>query len=230
VSNITTIRRRPKAWAWSYSKLKNFESCPKRHFHVDLARDVKEEESEHLAWGNAVHKAMAERLGPEKKELPLPMKGYEHWCYVIEEGCAGQIIVEQKLAINADFGPTTWFGDDAWYRAIGDVIGIMQYDALIVDWKTGKVLEDSQQLALMAACVFAHYPHVQRVRAEFIWLKEDAHTTGKFDRNEMAGMWRNIWPRIEALKHAHDTQSYPAKPGRLCRSWCPVTQCPHHGE
>lgn len=228
--SITTTRRRPKAFSWSYSKLKNFESCPKRHFHVDIAKDVHEEESEQLTWGNAVHSALAARLA-KGAELPLPMLGYEHWCKRILQGADGNsLFVEQKLAINAYFGKTTWFGDDAWLRIVADALVIAPPVALIVDWKTGKILEDSQQLALTAAVVFAHYPDVDTVRSEFIWLKEDANTTGIFQRDAMASMWKIIWPRIEALKHAHDTQSYPAKPGRLCRSWCPVKQCPHFGE
>src|SRR5205807_2231069 len=78
-----------------------------------------------------------------------------------------RILVEQQLAINADFGPVPWFDSAAWFRGIGDVIKIVGPVALIVDWKTGKIVEDSQQLALMAACVFAHHPEVQKVRSEF---------------------------------------------------------------
>jgi hypothetical protein len=227
-----------KPFAWSYSRLKNFETCPKRYWHIDVQKDFKEEEGESLIWGNMVHKALAKRIA-EGAPLPKGMEGYEKWCArVIGEPTANtRMLVEQQLAINADFGPTAWFPSDAtkagtgapWYRGIGDVIKIVGPVALIIDWKTGKILEDSQQLALMAACVFAHYPEVQKVRAEFIWLKEDANTRGNFDRNEMAQMWKNLWPRIEALKNAHDTTSYPPKQGGLCRRYCPVTSCPHHG-
>lgn len=101
--------------------------------------------------------------------------------------------------------------------------------ALVADWKTGKILEDSVQLALMAQCVFAHHPEVQRVRSEFIWLKEDATTRADFSREDMVKLWVSLNPRIAALEHAHNTTTYPAKPGSLCRRWCPVKACPHHG-
>jgi hypothetical protein len=142
----------------------------------------------------------------------------------------GKILVEQKLAINKEFGPESWFSDKAWYRGIGDVIKIVGPVALIVDYKTGKILEDGVQLALMAACTFAHHPEVKKVRSEFIWLKEDATTRADFTREGMADIWRNVWPRVEALEHAHNTMTYPAKPGPLCKRWCPVNVCPHHGE
>jgi hypothetical protein len=216
-----------KPFTWSYSKLKNYESCPKRHFHIDIEKSVKEEESEQLTWGNEVHAALAKRID-KGTPLPLPMKSYETWCSRIL-ATPGDILVEQKLAITRDFGPTGFFAKDVWFRAVGDVIKLNRSVALTADWKTGKIVEDSQQLALSAACVFAHYPSVQAVRSEFIWLKEDATTHGIFLRSDMPGMWRGLWPRIEALEAAHDHTNYPPKPGSLCRRWCPVTKCPHHG-
>src|ERR1700730_9026545 len=95
-----------KPFAWSYSKLKNYETCPKRHVHVHIARDVQEEESEALKWGNHVHDSFARRL---KKKVPLPegMTQWEPWCTKIEHG-AEQLLVEQKLAINGQFAACGW--------------------------------------------------------------------------------------------------------------------------
>jgi len=224
---VTTYNK-PKSFAWSYSKLKNYETCPKRHFHCDIQKDVVEEESEALMYGNAVHKALAERLS---KGTPLgePFKHLEPWAAKLLTN-DGNLLVEQKYAIRSDFGPTEFFAKDAWYRGIGDVVKIVGPVALILDWKTGKVLEDSQQLALMAACVFAHYPDVQKVRSEFVWLKEDATTRADFAREDMPRVWNNLLPRVKSLESAYTSMSFPPKPGNLCRRWCPVKQCPHNGE
>jgi hypothetical protein len=249
---VTTTRRdgsrvNPghKPFSWSYSRLKNFEACPKKHWHVDIAKDAKEEESEQLTYGNAVHKAAAKRL---KDKTPLPpgmSQILEPWCERIEQGTADgcTILVEQQLAIAADFGPCGWFEKGeraAWYRGVADVIklvwppmgsgpGVAPSVALAVDWKTGKIIEDSVQLALMAQCVFAHYPTIQKIRTEFVWLKEDATTRADFARADMPGLWRSILPRVEVMKAAHESMNYPPKPGGLCKRWCPVTQCPHCG-
>ena len=75
----TVYAAKPKPFAWSYSKLKNFEVCPKRHYNVDVIKAFKEEEGEALQWGNAVHKALADRCGPRASPLPHTMKGYEKW-------------------------------------------------------------------------------------------------------------------------------------------------------
>lgn len=233
MTTVTTTRYSPKPFAWSYSRLKNFESCPKRHYEVDIAKNVKEDESEQLTFGNALHEALAKRIG-KNVQLPTPFAKYESWAVrmVTPVGIKGvdtKLLVEQKLAITKDFGPCEFFDKLAWFRGVGDVIKITGPVALVADWKTGKILEDSMQLALMAQCVFAHHPEVERVRSEFIWLKEDATTRADFSRQDMVKLWVNLHPRVSALEHAHNTTTYPAKPGSLCRRWCPVRSCPHHG-
>lgn len=225
--DLTTTRNSPKPFTWSYSRLKNYESCPKRHYEIDITKNVKEDESEALLWGNRVHAGFAARLS---KNVPLPdgMAEWEPWCERILS-TPGQILVEQKLAITKDFGPTGFFERNVWFRGVADLLKINGPVALAIDWKTGKIVEDSQQLALMAACIFAHHSEVQVIRTEFAWLKDDASSRVDFKRSEMARMWANLWPRIEALERAHNTTTYPAKPGALCRRWCPVKSCPHHG-
>jgi hypothetical protein len=169
--------------------------------------------------------------------LPEPMRGYEKWAARVVTP-PGIVLVEQQLAIDENFAPTQWFANDAkragqgepWYRSITDVLKINGKVALAIDWKTGKIIDDAPQLALAAACIFAHHPEIQKVRCEFIWLKEDASTRQDFTRNEMADIWKGLWPRIEALKRAYETLDYPPKPGFLCRRYCPVATCPHHGE
>lgn len=224
---VTTTRSKPKSFSWSYSKLKNYESCPKRHFHVDIEKSAKEEESEALLYGNMLHKAIAERLS-KKTELPKPFAQLERWAEKILTG-EGNILVEQQLAITQDLNPCEWFSRDAWYRGIADVIKINGPVALAIDWKTGKILEDGVQLALMAQCIFAHHPDIQVIRTEFVWLKEDATTRADFKREDMVTLWNNTLPRVAQLEKASVTLTYPAKPGHLCRKWCPVKQCPHHG-
>lgn len=221
----------PKPFAWSYSRLKNYETCPKKSWHNDVAKDVPQEESEALTWGNEVHKHIANRIF---KKMPLPptMSGYEKWAVRVLSGVTENVtlLVEQRYAITDKFSPCEYFDKAAWYRGVGDVVKIAGPVGYIGDWKTGKVVEDSQQLALMAACLFAHFPALQKVKSEFIWLKYDTTTPEYYARADMPGMWRNLWPRIEQLKNAHDTFDYPPKPSRICRSWCNVTKCPHHGE
>jgi hypothetical protein len=228
---IVTTGGKPKAFAWSYSKLKNFETCPKRYYNIDVAKKVREEESDELRYGNMLHKLLADAISG-KAALPDAHKAMQKWVDVVAGVSSGSanILVEQQMAITADFAPTEWFSNTAWYRGIGDVIKIVGPVAAVLDWKTGKILEDGVQLALMAQCVFAHHPEVQKIRTEFVWLKHDARTRADFARSDMVSVWAGLMPRVQALERAHKLEEFPAKPGALCRKWCPVSSCPHHGE
>lgn len=219
-----------KPFTWSYSKLKNFEVCPLKHNEVDNLKRFKEGESEFLQWGDEVHKSASAYVS-KKTPLPIGMPVLQSWLDKLATVAYDKVLVEQKLAITKDFQPCGYFDKGVWFRTIIDWLGITGPVALALDWKTGKLLEDPQQLALSAAVCFAHIPSLHRIRTEFIWLKEGpgVSTREDFSRGSMVEMWRSIWPRIEALEHAYNTGEYPAKPGGLCKRWCPVTSCEHNG-
>jgi hypothetical protein len=220
-----------KPFTWSYSKLKNYRNCPKKHFEVDLAKNFKEEEGEALVVGNQVHKAMELRVS---KGTPLP-PALAHFepeaAKVVAHMPAGTILlVEQKAAFTRDFRSCGYFDKDCWYRAKCDVVKVCGPIAAAIDWKTGKIVEDSEQLALMAAWVFSAYPAVQQVATKYVWLGNNAETKHTFTRADMVLLWNHLLPEVNAYEQACATSTFPAKPSGLCRSWCPVTSCAYHGK
>ncbi len=216
-----------KEWSWSYSKYKAFDTCPKRHYEVDLAKNYTDS-TEQLIWGNEVHAALA-KASEGKAPLPDSMKDYQKWVDEIQPGPEEVLIVEKKMAITKTFEPTSWFANDAWMRGICDVAKIDGPVAMARDYKTGKLIHDSRQLMLMAQCLFAHYPLVKRIKTEFVWLKDDCVTPETFDRDTIAREWPPVLDHVKQMKHAADTMNYPPKPGRLCARYCPVLSCPYHG-
>lgn len=220
-------RKLPKKFAWSYSKLKNYATCPKRYYLIDVTKKYKEPLGPALKWGNEVHDAFASRIG---KGAPFPkdMADYEDAAARLLQ-VPGIHMVEQQLAIREDLSACEWFAKDAWFRSIADFLAINGPVALAIDYKTGKIVEDSDQLRLMAECVFSHYPQVQAVRTEFWWLKDDAATREVYYRNERKETWRAVLPKVQELKQAHDDLNFPPNPSGLCKKFCVVTECPHHG-
>lgn len=229
VTSTRTGKPRIKPFAWSFSRMKNFEVCPKRHYEIDLAKNVKEPEGEQLVWGNFVHRGLAERCGPDRTPLPKELEAYEPWAVKVL-GTGGDVYVEESFALNKNFTPVGNFDADAWLRVKCDFLRIVGDVALTVDWKTGKILEDSVQLALTAACIFAKFPQIKAVRASYVWLKEDCESSENFYREDMPGMWRSIWHRIEAMEQAHTHTNYPPTPSGMCLRWCAVKSCPHNGK
>ena len=45
---------------WSYSNLSLYQQCPKKYFHLKVAKDVKEPPSDALTFGNEIHKIAQE--------------------------------------------------------------------------------------------------------------------------------------------------------------------------
>lgn len=230
MAKIEGISAGPKEWSWSYTKLKNFDTCPKRHYEIDIMKAFSEPmmPGGPLDEGNKAHDALAKAcMGTAP--LPENFKHYQVWVDRVQAG-PGKLLVEQKYAITRDFRPTTYFARDVWYRGIGDVVRIDGPVALVLDWKTGKILEDSVQLMLMSQCLFSHYPQLRRVRAEFVWLKEECTTPEVFDRKEVADQWVHLLPRVNKLEADSKAQIFPPKPSGLCKKHCIVKSCPYWGK
>ena len=218
-----------KEWAWSFSRKKNYDTCPKKHYEVDIQKNFTDS-TEQLTWGNSVHEALAKAC-EGKAPLPVTMP-YQKWVDEMkdEPGLPGRLIVEQKYAITRDFQPTSYFAGNVWYRGICDVARINGPVALARDWKTGKIKHDSKQLMLMATLLFVHIPELQRIRTEFVWLQDDCTTPEVWKRATIMREWVGLIPEVNAMEQAYKNMTFPPKPSNLCRKWCPVTSCPYHGK
>lgn len=222
-----------KPFSFSWSRLKNYRTCPKRHYHVDITKEFADD-SEQLRWGNEVHEAMANYIA-KGKPLPKTMQHYEYLPQkIIAKRAEGyKTLVENKLAMTEKRTPTSFFDNATWFRGVLDVIALNPEDrkALVWDWKTGgSIKPDMEQLGLFAALVFAHYPEIDEVNAVYIWLGHDDHTHKIYRREGMLPLWNGLQPMINSMVESWRTTTYPPKPSGLCRSFCPVTSCPHHGK
>lgn len=215
------------AFSWSYSKIKNFETCPKRHYHYDIAKDIREAESGALKAGHEMHLAFEDRLR-KQKALPLGLAQHEPWITKLIEA-PGDNYGEQKLAITKEFKPTAYFSNVAWFRTVIDFCKLRKSDAIIVDYKSGKPAEDETQLALMSATIFHYAQHIKRVKAALLFTSHDVLVPKSYVRSDLPLIWNEILPRVKAVEKAEATQEYPPKPSGLCVNYCGVTSCPYHG-
>jgi hypothetical protein len=218
-----------KPFTWSFSKLKNYETCPLRHLEVDINKNFSDEGGEALKWGNEVHDTFHKTLRDSIPKLPANMALFQKWIDRVRAG-TGDLLVEQKYAITKDFQPTSYFAPNVWYRGVADVVRINDDVALALDWKTGAIKVDSVQLMLMAQCLFSHFPALRAIRTSFIWLADDCETPETYTRNDVAGGWVGLLERVAELEHAWNTGNYPAKKSGLCYKHCPVVTCEHNGK
>lgn len=219
-----------KQTAWSYSRLNNFETCPKKFWHLFVKKDVFEPEGEAISYGKQVHKALELRVA-KKKPLPLNLRYLEKYANKLASA-SGEKLTEQQLAIDNNFEPCDWFSKQAWCRAIIDLTVVSPPHAVVVDYKTGRISDDFTQLRLAGALLMLHMPELQTVDLAYLWTKDKKLTKADepLKRDDIKNVVLELMPRIKRYEKAHRTESFPARPGYLCRRYCPVKQCPHHGE
>lgn len=222
--------RPTKPFAWSYSSLKNFETCERRHYQVDKLKAFKEEESEQLKWGGDLHSALAAAIG-KGTPLPVTMQRYAPFVELAKKYGTASLHTEMKLSFDRGFQPTGYFDNGTWFRGVIDVLMRTKDPtfAVMFDWKTGKILEDLIQLGLFATMLFAHYPELERIATSYVWLGNDATTNEVWTKADMARLWTDLLPRVKRMEAAYYATEYAAIPGGLCKRYCPVATCEYHG-
>lgn len=214
-----------KPFAWSFSALTEFENCPKKYYHLKVAKDVKDEDTQWSGEGKQVHDALFRRV-IQGTPLPLGLRVYEDVAqrFAVADGDKhGEI----KLALTREFKPTEFFAHDVYIRAIIDLLIVRDKHAIIIDWKTGKVKDDFTQIDMSAAVLSQYMPEVETFTAAYVWLKAKNVSQHTLTRKELTGIWGDLIPRASKVESALATTSFPAKPSGLCK-YCPVKQCPNH--
>jgi hypothetical protein len=218
---------------WSYSAATTFEQCPKKYFHLYVAKDVKQDSnSEVLLYGNEVHKACELYIG-KGKALPAKFAQFQGVLDKLK-AIPGEKLPEYKLGMTKDLKPTGFFDNDVWWRGVADLL-ILDRDkglATVIDYKTGKNSEraDTRQLSLLSTAIFKHFPEIKIIKAGLVFLvakdliKEQYHVD---NIDDLWVEWDNLIKRIDA---AYESDVFNPSPNFLCRNYCPVTQCSHCGK
>jgi hypothetical protein len=214
--------------------LNAFETCAKRFFHTSIAKDLPEPKSEHQKWGDAVHAALAARI-MYGTMLPPGMEQYEGQARAVT-ATNHAILCEQKLAVTSTHVPCDYFDRmvPVWCRATIDVVKFFPEvnAARIIDWKTGKRPgrgPDETQMLVNASMALWHWPSLDGIKADFIWLQTGQVDTFKYHRDEMQWLWAALISRVDRMKHTIDSYDFPPNPSGLCRKHCHIASCPYHG-
>ena len=215
--------------AWSFSRLKNFEQCPKKFWHTMIEKDIVEPENDTLRYGKRIHKALELRVR-DGKRLPMEFTHLEPIAKRFAEPEAQpEILVEQQLAIDENMQPCDWFSKEAWCRAIIDYLAIKGETAVVCDYKTGRMYDDFTQLKLCAALVMLYREDVNMVQVVYWWTKDKKLTRDWFAREDLPELWNELLPRLERYDAAFKRDEFPARKNGLCGRFCPVKDCKYNG-
>ena len=215
--------------AWSYSSIKTFEQCPKKYYHLKVAKDVKDDPGEAAIYGTDVHKAAEDfiTLGhpiPDRYALIRP---------VVERLAAlpGDKFAELKLGVKRSltgFEPCGFFDKDVWYRGIVDLLIIDGDRGWMIDYKTGKNAKyaDMKQLDLMAGALFVTYPDLKVIKSGLAYVVSHEFPKKTHKREKLNQYMAVFEDQLDQLEAAMDNGIWNAKTSGLC-AFCPVTSCEH---
>jgi CRISPR/Cas system-associated exonuclease Cas4 (RecB family) len=221
--------------AWSYSSITLFEQCPKKYYHLRVAKDIKEPDSEAMMYGKDVHTAAENFM---RDGTPLPEK-YAFMRPMLDKlkAIPGDKHCELKMGLKKVDGrlmPCDFFAKDVWYRGVADLIIINREkgEARVIDYKTGKSAKyaDTGQLELMALAVFKHFPEVKRVKGGLLFVIAKQFSKASYDRAiDEPKLWEK-WLRDHGrMKRAYETNVWNPKTSGLCKKHCVVLSCAHNG-
>ena len=139
---------KPKAFAWSYSKLKNFETCPRRYHAVDVEKTYGQEgpPSEALQRGDDLHSAMRGTGWWGLRPYPRSSYTWRSRREADKNSLTPYQIIQCELKLSTDkLGkPTGYFDKTTWLRTKIDYLRTLPTEregvdvGHIVDYKTGK--------------------------------------------------------------------------------------------
>ncbi len=211
---------------WSFTSLSDFKNCPWQFHETRVTKRIVRVQGEDAKWGTYVHKQFELRQATKD---PLPPELAEHEAYMTRlDNIPGERVwVEAKVALNRQAQPCEFFAKDVWWRGVIDWKKLAAADRRIalVDYKTGKVKDEFDQLTLFALHTFALYPDVDIVDTRYYWTQTSEETRKVFGRAEIAALWAKFVPDLKQYKQAFDTDTWQKRQSGLCAGWCPVTDC-----
>lgn len=205
--------------SWSYSALKDYETCPHRiKLKLDKAPVPEQEENR----GTIIHRLAEQYVKGEIEELPRELRKFE--TQFEEDRNAffeGKLEVESEWGFTYEWEPCSWF--DAYCRIKCDqVLHISDSEARVTDHKTGKrwgnEVGHMDQAALYALGTFMRYPKVDAIETEFRYLDVGEQTKRLWSRDkDCIRLMQRYEKRVQWLQM---DKTFKPKPTRMACHWC----------
>jgi len=215
---------------WSYSSLKTFQQCPKKYFHLKIAKDVENEGGEAANYGKLVHKAAEDYI---RDGTPIP-KQFQYMAPILDalNKIPGKKFCEIEMGIAIHKGKFIACKFDApnyWWHGIADLLIVDGGVAWLVDYKTSKNAKyaDTKQLDLLAAATFLHFPGVLEIKSALAFVVSNEFVRKEHDRVMRHKYLDVMKPELDRLEAAVENKVWNPISGPLCK-FCPVKTCVHN--
>jgi hypothetical protein len=214
---------------WSFSSLKTFQQCPKKYYHLKVAKDVEDKGSSATIYGTSMH-SVAEAYIRDGTEIP-PEFEYLKSSLDILNNIEGEKLCEVKLGLTKNLESCDFDAPNVWWHGVADLVIINREKgtAYSVDYKTNKNAKyaDVTQLDLVACGLFAKFPEIQVIKSALLFVvSKDVVRALHLSKTKEKYM-QKVLPHLERMEKAFETGVWNPKQGGLC-GWCPVKHCEHY--
>ena len=214
---------------WSFSSLKTFQQCPKKYYHLKVAKDVQDKGSEATMYGTNAHLACEEYIR-DGVDLP-PQFSYLKSSLDILNNIEGEKLCEVKLGLTKNLESCDFDAPNVWWHGVADLVIINRKTGMAysIDYKTNKNARyaDVTQLDLVACGLFAKFPEIQVIKSALLFVvSKDVIRALHLSKTKEKYM-QKVLPHLERLEGAFESGVWNPRQSALC-GWCPVTQCEHY--
>jgi hypothetical protein len=215
---------------WSYSSLSLFNQCPKKYYHLKVAKDVVEPVTEALTYGTKVHEA-AEFYIRDGKPIP-PEFAYMQEILDMLKNLPGEKLCEYEMGLTKNLEPCGFKDKDVWWRGIADLVIMEKDKAYLIDYKTGKSSKyaDTKQLEILSLALFKHFPNLKRVKAGLLFVVAKDIVKANYTRETQEPHWVRWLQDTTQMELAHANEVWNARPNFSCKNFCAVVSCVHNGK
>jgi len=218
-----------KVAPWSFSKIKDYDQCPKQYYHKHILKEIPFKQTEATLYGTAFHTVAEDFIG---KDIPVPAKfSFAEKLLTSLKNKKGVKLCEIKLGLTKNLEDCDFYAKDVWFRGVADLV-IMDGDtATVVDYKTSKSAKyaDKGQLELMALALFARYPQLKKIRAGLLFVISNNLVKDTYMGYDTGKLWEKWLGKYGQMQTSADEDVWNARPNGLCRRHCPVIECVHNG-
>ena len=217
--------------AWSYSSIKLFDLCHRKYESERVTKEVKYTDSDATIYGKELHLACEEFMRDGK---PIPPRFGFVLPYLEKlNNIPGEKICELQVGLKKEDGRFVACGfkdRDVWFRGVADLVIVDGPKGWLVDYKTNKNARyaDPRQLALMAACLFAKYPKLEKIKAGLLFVVSGDFIKSEYTRDKAFEIFADLHGLLTQREMAYNTNVWNPKPNGLCKRFC-RTACPHNG-
>ena len=197
--------------AFSYSAVKLYEQCPSRYKFNRIDR-LPEPSGPAAERGTSIHSEIENILNGSLMLLSEPVM---HLADKLEGWIRLKAASELKFAVDHGWDPVDYTAPAAMLRGIIDLYIEQGDEATVLDFKTGKDRDYSDQVTVYAAVILAVKPHIKKVNLviEFLDLKKTT-TYNPLTRDQLEDLKTLISGRIETIRK---DAIFAPNPSGLCK-------------